>query len=192
MTITYSPAALELTEFVGTTGTVVTLTPDVNTVIYIASVTVSPNTSPPVSVSISNGATKSFTFSSKFPDMFDRVINYVVQLPDRKKQFKQVTRFVDLPDDYRGVYRYVPPSSDFKEITFTINLYSFTDELGSPVAPWGTGNPVGNQLYDSYKTTDTWVLDLRQNWESSQLALQEAVKRGSTYAVAAKKYPEIE
>jgi len=190
MTITYSPSSLELTEFVGTTGTTVTLTPDSQTVIYIEKVTTSPSPLTPVTISVSNVGTKSFTFSSNFSDMFDRTIYYVSQTVDKVKVFNTVKRFVDLPSSYKALYRYVPPSAETMEIAFTITLYSFTG-IGTPSAPWGSGNPVGNPTYAAYRTTATWILDLRQNWESSQLALQNAVKLGSGYKNAVKKYPEV-
>jgi hypothetical protein len=187
MTITYSPTNQEVTEFVGTTGSTVTLTPDASTFIYVESVTCSDD----ISDLVVTNTESSFTFSSVFSDMFTRVIKFTSQDSTGKKSFATVGRFADLPSTYKGLYQYVPPSVETREITFTISLYSFTDEL-NPVAPWGTSSPVGDPLYDSYKTTATWVLTVRQNWQASLQALRTAVSSGVGYQQAVAKYPELE
>lgn len=187
MTITYSPTNQEVTEFVGTTSSTVTLTPDASTFIYVESVTCADDI-PDLVISNTDA---SFTFSSTFSDMFTRVIKFTSQDSDGKKSFGSVGRFADLPSTYKGLYQYVPPTAETREVTFTISLYSFTDEL-NPVAPWGTNSPVGDPLYDSYKTTATWVLTVRQNWQASILALRTAVSSGTAYQQAVSKYPELE
>lgn len=187
MTITYTPANQEVTEFVGTSSSTVTLTPDANTAIYVESVTCSEQ----ISDLIITNTSSSFTFSSVFADMFTRVIKYTLQNAGGTKSFGSVSRFVDLPSTYKGVYQYVPPTVETKQITFTISLYSYTDEI-TPGAPWGLSSPVGNPLYDQYKTTATWVLVVRQNWQSSLIALKNAVNSGDGYEQAIAKYPELE
>lgn len=196
MTTTFNPTNLELTEFVGTTGTTITLTPDESSSIWVESVTVSEQVQGLVLTNNQN----SFTFSSTFSDMFDRVIKYTSQNSAGVKSFGSVSRFIDLPSDYKGMYQYVPPSVEFKNIVFTVHLYSYTGTVDpltpevpvDPTPPWGTSSPIGNSAYDSYKTTETWTLVLRQNWASSILALKTAVKNGSGYKAASAKYPEME
>ena len=195
MTITYTPATLELTEFVGTSSTTVTLTPDANSSIYVQSVTCSEDVSGLV---ITNTPT-SFTFSSLFPDMFVRSIKFTMQDSSGVKSFGNVSRFVDLPSTYKGVYQYVPPSVELKTVVFNVQMYSYTGEIDpldpeapiDPTPPWGSSSPVGNPLYDSYKTTITWTLVVRQNWQSSIIALGNAVNSGSGYQQALTKYPEL-
>lgn len=195
MTTTYSPTTADLTEFVGTSGLTVTATPDAASSIYIGSVTVSET---PSDLVVSNTST-SFTFASTFADRFDRIIKYVKQDANRNKTFGSVSRFSDLPADYVGMYQYVPPSVEFKNVTVTINMWSYTGAVNpldpmapiDPTPPWGAGSPVGNPLYDSYKTTETWTFVLRQNWQSSIIALQTAVHAGSSYQAALAKYPEM-
>lgn len=187
MTITYTPANQEVTEFVGTESSTVTLLPDASSAIYVESVTCSEDIS---DLAISNTET-SFTFSSQFNDMFTRVIKFTDQDSSGNKSFSSVSRFADLPSTYKGLYQYIPPSVETREITFTISLYSYTDEL-DPTPPWGIDSPIGNPLYDSYKTTSTWVLTVRQNWQSSLTALRNAVSSGSGYQAAVSKYPELE
>ena len=196
MTITFNPTNLELTEFVGTTGTTVSLTPDESSSIWVYSASASEQVE---DLSITT-TSSSFTFSSKFEDMFDRVIKYTSQSTSGVKSFGSVSRFSDLPSDYKGMYQYVPPAVEFKNIIFTVELYSYTGEVDpltpevpvDPTPPWGSSSPVGNPLYDSYRTTQTWTLVIRQNWASSQAALKLAVKNGSGYKAAVAKYPEME
>lgn len=196
MTISYTPATLELTEFVGTSSTTVTLVPDVNSSIYVESISCSED----VSDLVLTTTPSSFTFSSLFQDMFVRVIKFTNQGSDGVKSFGSVSRFVDLPSTYKGVYQYVPPSVEVKNVVFSVQLYSYTGEIDplnpelpiDPTPPWGSGSPVGNPLYDSYKTTSTWTLVVRQNWQSSIIALGNAVNSGSGYQQAITKYPELE
>jgi hypothetical protein len=187
MTITYTPTNQELTEFVGTSSSTVTLTPDENTSIYVESVSCSED----VSDLVVTTTPTSFTFSSQFKDMFVRAIKFTMQDSSGVKSFGNVSRFVDLPSTYKGLYQYVPPSIEFKNVVFSIQLYSYTDEI-DPTPPWGAESPVGDPLYDAYKITETWTLVVRQNWESSIIALQNAVISGSGYQQALSKYPELE
>jgi hypothetical protein len=196
MTITYTPTNQELTEFVGTSSSTVTLTPDENTSIYVESVSCSED----VSDLVVTTTPTSFTFSSQFKDMFVRAIKFTMQDSSGVKSFGNVSRFVDLPSTYKGLYQYVPPSVEFKDVVFSIQLYSYTGEVDplnpelpiDPTPPWGAESPVGNPLYDAYKITETWTLVVRQNWQSSIIALQNAVASGSGYQQALSKYPELE
>lgn len=193
---TYTTPNLELTEFVGTASTTITVTPDENSSIYIESVTCERDISDLVITTTPN----SFTISSEFKDMFVRTIKYTMQDSDGVKSFGSVSRFVDLPSTYKGVYEYVPPATETTTVVFSINLYSFTgvaDPLTPEVPvdstpPWGAESPVGNTLYDSYKTTETWSLVIRQNWQSSIAALKTAVSSGAGYTQAVTQYPELE
>ena len=194
MTITYTPANLELIEFVGTTSTTVTLVPDVNSSIYVDSVSCSED----VSDLVITTTPSSFTISSLFQDMFVRVIKFTMQ-DDGIKSFSSVSRFADLPSTYKGVYQYVPPSVEVKNVVFSIQLYSYTGSIDplnpelpvDPTPPWGMDSPVGNPLYDAYKTTETWTLVIRQNFQSSIIALGNAVNNGSGYQQALSQYPEL-
>lgn len=196
MTITFNPTNLELTEFVGTTGTTVSLSADAASSFWVYSATASENPSDLVITTTPS----SFSFTSTFADMFDRTIKYTSQNSAGVKSFGSVSRFVDLPSDYKGMYQYIPPSVEFKNIVFTVGIYEYTGEVDplnpelpiDPTPPWGTNSPVGNPAYDSYKTNLTWTLVLRQNWQSSNAALKLAVKNGSGYKAAAAKYPEME
>ena len=193
---TYTTPNLELTEFVGTASTTITITPDVNSSIYIENVTCNQDIPDLVITTTSD----SFTFSSQFRDMFARTIKYTMQDSNGVKSFGSVSRFVDLPSTYKGVYEYVAPSAETVPVAFSVNLYTFTgaaDPLNPELPidstpPWGTESPVGNPLYDSYKTTETWTLIVRQNWQASIAALKTAVSSGSGYAQAITKYPELE
>lgn len=167
MTIHYSPVNLELTEFIGTAGTTVTLsddsTPTPHT-IQILSVTCSPS---PEIISISHTDT-SFTFVSTFADMFPRSISYVLQGSDhRQKIYRTVSRFSDLPQSYKGIWKYVPPSSETMEITFSISA-----------------------LVNSVPTQLSWILDLRQNYSVSIEALKQGIRASDGYKQAVLKYPE--
>lgn len=221
MALTFTPASdsIEFTEYVGTAGTTVTITyptdvwnpaavPPVDEFttyaeIYVYGVTMSlDGVANPADLNLTYTDT-SFTFSSTFGDTFERSISYLQQGTDEtQKTYGTVNRFANLPSDYKGLYRYVPPASDFKDATFTISLYEFVYDSrvggvgGGPVtpvteAPWGTGSPVGNPLYDAYKKTYTWTCILRYNWQSSRVALQQGIANGSGAIKARAKYPEL-
>jgi hypothetical protein len=187
MTITYSPSNFEVTEFIGTPSTTVTLSSEENASIYIESVSCSEQVSDLI---ITNDET-SFTFSSTFQDMFPRVVKFTMQDSGGRKSFGSVSRFIDLPPTYKGVYQYVPPNAEFKDLIFNISLYYYSDEtLQTP--PWDMESPIGNPLYDEYKVTATWTLVVRQNWQASIQALKTSITSGSGYAEAVARYPELE
>lgn len=217
MALTFTPASdsIEFTEYVGTAGTTVTITyptdvwnpaavPPVDefttySEIYVYGVTMSlSGIENPTDLNLTF-TDNSFTFSSAFGDTFERSISYLQQGADEtKKSYGTVNRFANLPSDYKGLYRYVPPASDFKDAVFTISAYEFVydsrDEGGAVApteAPWGTNSPVGNPLYDQYKTTYTWTCILRYNWQSSRVALQQGIANGSGAIKARAKYPEL-
>lgn len=193
------PAAATLTEFIGTPGLTVALTsPPVTpaepppeggvaeTVSYtyeIVSVTCVDQYVPDDLV-ITLG-TDSFTFSSSFPDMFDRVIKYLVYDVDNVdiqnnyniKTYLQVTRFNDLPELFTGVYEYIPPSVQSRQVPFTV-VYDET---------------MISSLSGSTTTriTDTWTFTINENWELALSYLKYYVKQGSKAKRAVVKYPEL-
>lgn len=193
------PGAATLTEFIGTPGLTVTLTsPPVTpaepppeggaaeTVSYtyeVVSVTCIDQYVPDDLV-ITLG-TDSFTIASSFPDMFDRVIKYLVYDVDNVniqnnyniKTYLQVTRFNDLPELFTGVYEYVPPSVQSREVPFTV-VYDET------VISSFTGST-------TTRITDTWTFTINENWQLALEYLKYYVKQGSKAKQATVKYPEL-
>jgi hypothetical protein len=168
----FSPAMLELNEFVGTTGTTVQLVPAtaippaLQDAVTIDSVTASGGPSDLVISWVGD----SFTFSSTFPDMFARTLKYLKSVDENgNKVYKTATRFSNIDSDYVGLYQYVPPSSNFIDIPFTVNY---------------TGTVSGSH-------SSSWVLTIRYNSGYSNAAFSTAVKSGSEYKNALNLYPEM-
>lgn len=169
---TFSPAMLELNEFGGTSGTTVQLVPAtavppaLQDSVTINSVTASGG---PSDLSITWSG-DSFTFSSTFPDMFNRTLKYLKSIDSSgNKVYKTATRFSNIDSDYIGLYQYVPPSSNFIDIPFTVNY---------------TGTISGSN-------SATWLLTIRYNSGYSNTAFSTAVKNGSEYKNALTLYPEM-
>lgn len=121
---TFSPANLELNEYVGTTGVTITMNPDPAIFPMLAQqITIT-------GVSCSNApsdlqlswANNTFTFSSKFEDMFNKTYKYVIyDEPTNKKTYYSVSKISQISPKITGVYQYIPPANDLMEITFTIS-----------------------------------------------------------------------
>lgn len=86
-------------------------------------------------------------------DVFPRTLDYI-EIPG---QLKTVARFVDLPDDYYALVKYVPPSEQFSYIYTTVNYY---DEL----------------LFEDKFIVHELVI--RYNFAASNAALKVAVAEG--------------
>jgi hypothetical protein len=176
--ITFSPATLDLNEFVGTTGTTVQLLtpvppiaipPDeqlIQETVIIDSVTASGGPSDLVIT----WSGDSFTFSSTFSDMFSRTLKYLKSVDDSgNKLYKTATTFSNIDSDYLGLYQYVPPSITSINIPFTINY---------------TGSISG-------VSSVTWTLIIRYNSGYSNTAFSTAVRNGNGYKNALTLYPEM-
>lgn len=204
MSAIFVPAsgATTLKEFVGTPGLSVTLTPPpapvggggggegggevVDTITYsydIVSVTCTDSHIPDDLVITFDGDT--FTIVSEFPDMFDRVIKYLVYDEDNVgmepnynvKTYLQVTRFKDLPDLFTGVYRYIPPSVQTRPVSFTVvyDENAFGTLSGSATS----------------RVTETWTFIIEENWELALSYLKYYVKQGTKAKQATQRYPEL-
>lgn len=121
---TFSPANLELTEYVGTTGVTITINPDpvsfpmLSQTLAITNVTVNPAPSD-LSISWTNN---SFTFSSKFGDMFNKTYKYLIyDNATNKKTYYSVSKISQISPKLTGVYQYIPPGNDLMDVTFTIS-----------------------------------------------------------------------
>jgi hypothetical protein len=162
---------LEFLEYVGTTGQSVVLNvtgdpfPANTQTITINSVTASESI-PDLVITISNN---SFTFSSKFPDFFDRTIKYLVEDDDFNKTYYSVNGFNQVDRNYTGIYQYVPPSVQFRDVIFTVTY---------------TGSITGQQ-------TSSWSTTIRYNSEYSNQKFKELVLAGKTYQQATLIYPEL-
>jgi hypothetical protein len=99
-------------------------------------------------------AVDTVTISGNAVDIFPRNIKYV----DSQLNLKEMTRFVDLPDEFGSVYSYTPPVDQFKEITVTTQ-------------------------YEEYLTlellTSIDTLVIRYNFAASNANLLTAIQKGS-------------
>lgn len=203
MSAIYTPAssALSLTEFVGTSGTTVTLNPPApaaggggegegETITYsynIISVAMNDSHAPTdLQVSFSDNT---FTFSSTFPDMFDRTIKYLVYDSDNEgiannrflKTYLQVPRFQDLPELFTGVYEYIPPSVNTRQVAFTV-VY---DETSTII------DILGGSSGGTTRLTETWTFTIVENWQLAMEYLRHAIVNGTRAKKAISKYPEL-
>jgi hypothetical protein len=176
--ITFSPATLDLNEFVGTTGTTVQLLTPVPPIAIPPAIQLIQETVVINSVTATGGPSNlvitwsgdSFTFSSTFPDMFPRTLKYLRAVDAAgNKTYRSVTKFSSIESDYIGLYQYVPPSITSINIPFTVNY---------------TGSISG-------ASSRTWVLTIRYNAEYSNAAFSTAVRNGSGYKNALALYPEM-
>ena len=172
MAATFSPVNLELNEFEGTTGQTVTITdevtlPAVPETLTITNVVLS-NTERPADFIVTWSGNQ-FTFISKFEDQFDRTLKFVTQDEDRTKRFFKVNRFIDIPENYKGLYQYVPPAQDWKEIIFAVTV---------------EGSVTGPATYN-------WTLTLRHNFQVSNSKFVEYSRKGQEYQQALQSYPEL-
>jgi hypothetical protein len=120
----FSPANLELNEYIGTTGVTVTVSPSSFTFpmlsqqITITGVTCS---NPPADLQLS-WTNNTFTFSSKFEDVFNKTFKYVVYDGVlNKKTYYTASRISQISPNLTGVYQYIPPGNDLMQISFTIS-----------------------------------------------------------------------
>jgi hypothetical protein len=168
---TFSPANLELYEFLGTTGQTVQIVPTapippaLDDVLTITSVTVNAFYED-LTITWAND---SFTFKSKFDDTFSRSIKYLIQSESGTKSFGVATKFIEVPSVITGVYQYIPPSVTYKNIIFTI------------VAD---GAISGTNTY-------TWTLTVRYDFEYSNNAFKNLITSGEDYKKALLEYPEL-
>lgn len=176
--ITFSPATLDLNEFVGTTGTTVQLITPVPPIAIPPAIQLIQETVIINSVTVSGGPSNlvitwsgnSFTFLSTFPDMFPRTLKYLKSVDAvGNKSYKSVTKFSSIESDYVGLYQYVPPPITTISIPFTVNY---------------TGSISG-------VSSLTWALTVRYNAEYSNAAFSTAVRNGSGYKTASTLYPEM-
>ncbi len=171
---TFSPVNLELTEFVGTTGTTVTVIPTtaippaIQDALTITNVVIS-GPKVPSDISIT-WVGDTFTFSSKFNDFFARTIKYMTyDKATNVKKYFSVNSFNKISPNQYGVYQYIPPPLDYMDIDFTVTLS-------------GT---------ESGTTTAVWTLTLRHDYEASNAAFSAAIAKGSGAVQAIKIYPEL-
>lgn len=166
----FLPANLILIEFIGTTGSTVQLTSDmVGDAITITGVTYSAEKIPEdLNITWSGD---SFTFSSKFDNIFDRTLKYLIykDLNSNVKKYYTVKRFDDVPLDAYGLHEYIAPASDYSFGDFIVN---YTSTLS------GSG-------------TATWTLTIEHDWDSSNKKFVAIVARGTEYLKAKERYPEL-
>jgi len=99
-------------------------------------------------------ASTTLTASGVVSDVFPRILNYL----ETPSILKTVSRFVDLPDSYYALIKYVPPSEQFSYVYITVNYY---DEL---------------LFEDAFIVHE---LIIRYNFDASNAALKVAVDRGT-------------
>lgn len=167
----FIPSTLELNEYVGTTGQSVSIDvtddsfPANTQTITINSVTVSEELSD-LNITISGNY---FTFSSKFNDIFDRTIKYLIEDDNLQKKYYSVNGFNEVVSGYTGIYQYVPPTVQFKDVIFTVKY---------------TGSITGQQ-------TATWTMTVRYNSDYSNSKFRELVLSSKGYENAVTLYPEL-
>lgn len=172
---TFTPANLTLVEFIGTTSQTVTINaptaepPALQDTFTITNVTYVADKIPgDLNITWSGS---SFTFSSKFNDVFDRTLKYLIY-KDRNsanKQYFSVKKFEQVPPDVYGLYQYIPPPSDYIFGDFVVSYSSLYSGNGSA----------------------TWTLTLEHDWASSNKKLIATVNRGTEFVNAKKYYPEL-
>ena len=141
---------IELVEFVGTTGTVVNVVartpigppgiPDVYTINSVTCIS-----DPVPSDLVIHTGIGSFTIISKFNDMFSRTIKYLAQDQDLTTHYYSTDRFRNVPANFTGIYEYIPPPSNYMDVTFAVDV---------------TGSVSGHFIAN-------WKVSLRHDWAAS-------------------------
>ena len=152
---------IELVEFIGTLGTVVTVIPripvalpgipDTYTINSVTCVSV-----PAPSDLVINITGDHFTIISKFANMFNRTVKYLVQDQDLTTHYYTVNSFAAVPANFTGVYEYTPPPSDYMDVLFAVNV---------------TGSVSGN-------FTANFTVNLRHDWATSNGQLVNLANAG--------------
>jgi hypothetical protein len=96
------------------------------------------------------------TASGVVSDVFPRTLDYI----DTLGILKTVSRFIDLPDDYYALVKYIPPGEQFSYIYSTAN---YTEEVSPGI------------FEDKFIVHE---LIIRYNFETSNAALKVAVAEG--------------
>jgi len=170
----FNPNTLRLNEFIGTDSTTVTIS-GINETYKITSVTCS-ELIPDLVITWLND---SFTFSTSLQDIFPRTLKYVTLEGETNKKYGQVSRFTDIPSNFVGLYRYIPPSYTTKDIIFTISGDVTTTTIG---------------LFSTVNTitfTSIWILTAVYNSSYSNQKLLETIRNGSEFKQAVELYPEL-
>lgn len=210
MGITFSPpsGSLQLFEYSGTTGTTVTIlyeaptggaegttvsgTVGIKNVVYADTLVSRPDD---LVIEFTEGES-TFTFSSKFEDMFYRIIKYLVYDADNVdinpnyniKTYLEAHRFKDLPELYTGVWEFVPSPVQSRPIAFLVT-YEAQITTTTPADPeTGTG---GGSTTTTETGTATWTFTINEDPEELMRRFLEAVNGGSRYIYAKSKYHEL-
>lgn len=203
MPITFNPLSGSVThiEFVGTSGSTVSVVNDVDAEFEILSVDgLSPGTvtySHPGGTSFADmvitKTTSSFTYASTFPYAHSRLTKYLYQpIPTAAaKQYLSVSSPHLLPPNdpintsiptYNGIYQVDPPGSTLVGITFTITgrERSITIDPETLITTYG----------DWVASTKTWIVNVQYSADYTATAIKLAVKGGTGYKKAILTYPE--
>lgn len=210
MGIAFSPASgsLELIEFTGTTGTTVTIlyeaptggvegatvsgTVTITNVVYGDTVVSTPDD---LVIDFVEGES-TFTFSSKFEDMFYRIIKYLVYDVDNVnldpnyniKTYLEAHRFKDLPELYTGIWEFVPSPIQTRSVPF---LVSYNAEVTTTIPADPQTGLGGSSETINESGTATWTFMISEDPEELMKRFLEAVDGGSRYVYAKTKYPEL-
>lgn len=172
----FSPASstVSLTEFIGTAGTTVTVSPDavvppaVAETITVTNVTFA-GAKVPSDLVLTHG-TSSFTFSSTFSDYFTRHLKYLVYDEETNtKAFFDASTFSGVSVNQTGMYQYTPPSVTYVVVPFTVTV---------------VGSTSGTHDY-------TWNLTVNYDATASNAAFSALVLQGTAYTRALTLYPEL-
>lgn len=209
MAVTFSPApgALSLLEFIGTTGVTVTALYEtetseggststgsvvINSVSYADTVVSMPDD---LIINFTEGSS-SFTISSKFEDMFYRVLKYLLYDADNVdldpnyniKTYLEAYRFRDLPELYTGVWEFIPSPVQTRLVPFSVN-YTATVTTTTPADPeTGLG---GGSSTSTESGTVQWTFTIEEDWTEVIRRFLLAVNNGSRVIYAKTKYPEL-
>lgn len=210
MGITFSPpsGSLSLLEYTGTVGTTVTI-------LYEADSGTSEGTTVSGTVAITNvqyadtlvsrpddlvieftEGESTFTFSSKFEDMFYRIIKYLVYDADNIninpnyniKTYLEAHRFKDLPELYTGIWEFVPSPVQSRPIPFLVSYVAnvTTTTPADPETGLGGGSSTTTET-----GTATWTFNIQEDSQELMRRFLEAVNGGSRYIYAKSKYHEL-
>jgi hypothetical protein len=180
--IIFTPTNLTLTEFEGTTGQTVTCNADL--ALYAAGTSssveiinvVCDNAPKDLNVTWSNN---SFTFSSKFGNMFNRVLKFANQDANYNKSFTTTNSLDDIPPDFVGLYQYKPPTKTSLILNFNVTAKI---NISSTIPAAGLG---------LFTVTEQWPLTITYNDSYSNQKLIEIITKASTYKDAITSYPEL-
>lgn len=213
MGIAFSPASgsLELLEYSGTLGTTVTIlyeaptggeggeggaavsaTVAITNVVYADTLVSTPED---LILEFVEGES-TFTFSSKFEDMFYRIIKYLLYDDDNVnldpnyniKTYLEAHRFKDLPELYTGIWEFVPSPVQTRQIPFSVSYDAVitTTTPADPETGLGGGSSSSNE-----SGTATWTFTVSEDWEELISRFTQAVNNGSRYKFAQSNYPEL-